>query len=356
MAKQRYDYKIFPETTGMRVLLGLGFLAGGILFAGYVAFTISFYVGSPFGWWDFLDKVEVTYANETDQTVAVYLDNDLVATVPPGDSATHSYRKIEWWFNRSVSVWDIPGRLVYATELDKDDLEEMDYRIVIRDPLGGQGEVASGGCSQYLISPCLEAQTALEGIAVSDCHGEGARICLAPVGAVPAELVLHLVGHYEDEYSLEIQVLRPLSIPEEMVDSTRRQVDALELRRLLTSEFEQGDGAIIIGLTAADMYISEVEWRYAFGMQGPTSIISIARMGSTVLGALEGAEPLAYSRARKLVSKYIGVRYYNLPLSDDPTNPMFNNILSPADLDRMGDRLPVESPSGEPDDNPLVFP
>ena len=47
------------------------------------------------------------------------------------------------------------------------------------------------------------------------------------------------------------------------------------------------------------------------------------------------------SRTRKLVTKYLGLMFYGLPLSDDPTSPMFGNILSVGDLDRMEEVLPV---------------
>jgi hypothetical protein len=51
--------------------------------------------------------------------------------------------------------------------------------------------------------------------------------------------------------------------------------------------------------------------------------------------------PAAISRVRKMVTKYIGLWYYDLEVSDDPDSPMFNNILGPADLDRMAEPLPV---------------
>lgn len=130
---KRYQYKIFPETTKARLLVAGAFVAGLLLIAGYAVFWLSFYGGGPFGWLEFWDKIEVTYVNETDQTVAVYIDNDVVATVPPGESVTHSYRKVEWWWHRKVVVRDLNGRLIYATELDKGDLEDIDYRIVIQE-------------------------------------------------------------------------------------------------------------------------------------------------------------------------------------------------------------------------------
>jgi hypothetical protein len=37
---RRYNYKVFPTTGKARVLLGLGFALGGVIFVGYIAFWI----------------------------------------------------------------------------------------------------------------------------------------------------------------------------------------------------------------------------------------------------------------------------------------------------------------------------
>ena len=47
------------------------------------------------------------------------------------------------------------------------------------------------------------------------------------------------------------------------------------------------------------------------------------------------------SRARKLITKYVGMLYFDIPTSGDPTSPMFGSILSVRDLDRMEEVLPV---------------
>jgi hypothetical protein len=53
-------------------------------------------------------------------------------------------------------------------------------------------------------------------------------------------------------------------------------------------------------------------------------------------------DELLFARTRKLVSKYIGLLHYGLPASADPSSPMYDSILGPADLDRMKERLPVK--------------
>jgi predicted Zn-dependent protease len=198
-------------------------------------------------------------------------------------------------------------------------------------------------CSPSNYAECLEVETGL--VAVStECEGESLRICLVPLGKVSPDLVAHLTDYYEKEYGLRISVLGPGAIPESLLNDERRQIDALDLQELIQTRFPQYQGnadVILIGLTPVDVYIGTSDWRYAFGMSYPQPVISTARMSPAAYGANDDNK-LWYIRVRKLMSKYIGLWYYDLELSDDPDSPMFNNILSPDDLDRMDEPLPVE--------------
>jgi predicted Zn-dependent protease len=188
---------------------------------------------------------------------------------------------------------------------------------------------------------CLQAQQALARDSTT-CMGSGYHVCLAPLGQVSPKLVRHLVDHYADEYHLRVAVLTPIAIPEDLLNAERGQVDALELAELMRYRYPQetaGPGPVIIGLTSVDMYISTSHWRYAFGIREPEAVISTARMDPAAYG-LPPDDDLTFSRARKLVSKYIGLLHFHLQPSDNPKSPMFNNILSPADLDLMSEPLP----------------
>lgn len=200
-------------------------------------------------------------------------------------------------------------------------------------------------CSPASHPDCLRAQEGLAAEADETCVGTGNHFCLAPLGRVSPELVRDLVDYYEEEYGLRVGVLKPVAIPEGMLNEGRGQVDAIDLTELMEDQYPRdahNQYAILIGLTPADMYISTVDWRYAFGLREPQPVISTARMDEAFYG-LPADDDLTFSRAMKVLSKYVGLFYYHLEPSDDPQSPMYNNILSPADLDDMGDRLPVES-------------
>jgi len=129
---KKYDYKVFPQTwKGWVLIIGAMVLGLGLIL-GYYAWL--FLAGPGFiSPWGFTDKIEVTYVNETDGRVLVYKDERLSYTLEPGELRTDKDYKLEWWFDANIAVYDDAGRLLFADELDDDDLEDMGYRIVIDD-------------------------------------------------------------------------------------------------------------------------------------------------------------------------------------------------------------------------------
>jgi hypothetical protein len=90
-------------------------------------------------------------------------------------------------------------------------------------------------------------------------------------------------------------------------------------------------------VTREDLYIrGRLDWAWAFGLRdaGRLAVVSTARM-------LSGTElfPERYigARLRKMVTKNIGLLYFGLAQSDDPTSVLYGNILGLPDLDAMGE-------------------
>lgn len=330
--KNGYDYDIFPKTFQARLGIALALVAGGVVMVGYVAFFLFSSTGAlGFGW---LDEMEVTYVNETQSPVYVYQDDRLHVVVPAHDEIVVDYRKIEWWFRRDVLITTEEGQVLFAQPLDYDDLEDLDFRLTV-----GPEEI--NACFPQEYPACLDAQSELSAGASEDCRDS--HVCFVPLGAISPDLVQGLATYYEDEYSLSVDWVEPIAIPEQMVRGHRNQVDAVDLGVLMEAETGgQGGSAVMMGLTSVDMYIEGSDWRYAFGFGGPPSVISVARMDPAFWGD-EPDDELTASRARKLVTKYIGVIHYELEPSNDPESPMYRNILSAEDLDRMTEPLPVET-------------
>jgi len=120
-----------PRRTKL-LILGAAFAGLVLQVAQFVFFVVVTPWGDfpgPFDWWD---KIEVTYENPRDETVYVYLDDQLEATIPPNSTVTQSDLKFLWWFGRRVEVRHF-GVPFFAAKYDDDDLRRMGYRIVIPD-------------------------------------------------------------------------------------------------------------------------------------------------------------------------------------------------------------------------------
>jgi len=203
-------------------------------------------------------------------------------------------------------------------------------------------------CTGENLDLCLPAQTLLEPLASDTCEGTEKRLCIVPLGQVSPALVKHLADHYRSEYGLTVVVSTPAAIPRDLVNREREQIEVDGLLRLMASVFPDtyaDPDTVMIGLTPVDLYwLGKPNWRYAFGVRGDReesiALISSARMDPQIYGLPENNE-LYFTRVRKMVSKYVGFLYFGLPESQDAESPMYDNILGPADLDRMEEPLPL---------------
>ena len=353
-------YDIFPRTFKARFLLALAFVGGLGLIGGFVALSIL--TGGV------LDEIDVTVENRTSRDVTVFVDGRSEAVVPAGDTTTFATPKIVWRFNKArVQAIASNGILVLEEEMDLDDLERHDYRIVIPGDGGREGAASPGGqetpeatpqatpaledvtyppCTIDLVD-CLAAQEELRAGALSSCGGSARRVCFVPLGQVDPELVRQLVDYYFETYGLEIGVLAPGAIPAELVHPVRQQIDGQTLAEYIGTLYPQDfetPGVALIGLTPLDLYAADRDWRFQMGIAswGLTShgVVSSYRMHLGEFDLVD--EGLWLERVRKLVTKYIGLMVYQLSLSERPESPMFGGILSVSDLDVMTEPLPVE--------------
>ena len=339
------DYDIFPRTWKVRLLLALAFLVGLAITASYlVFFALTLDISGDL---DLFGDVEVTVENRTARPLTIYVAGLSEAVVTPGDTTAFTTQKISWKFGGAkVQAVDSNGVVVFEDDLDLGDLERMDYRIVIEPPAEDSGSVYPP-CYGSELPACLGAQTELQGIARDSCEGSGRRVCLVPLGQVSPELIEHFVDHYAEQYGIPASVLAPVAIPRELVDPLREQVDGVTLidyaGSLFPEEYVDSD-VVLIALTPVDLYDRTSTWRFIFGTKGtftdPKAVVSTFRMNPQTFGEPRNDE-LLFSRARKIVTKYIGLLYYGLPLSDDPRSPLYDSILSLGDLDRMEEPLPV---------------
>lgn len=203
-------------------------------------------------------------------------------------------------------------------------------------------------CSGPKLNSCLEAQSELLSASSDSCAGAGKRICLVPLGQISPALLQHLGSYYRDQYGLTITVLTPQAVPKSSLDPLREQLGAEMLIAHMEEIFPEAyrdPNVVLIAITPVDVYWEASHFRYAFGVRNspddPKAVISTFRMRPETYGEPPN-DDLLFSRARKLLSKYIGILFYGLSSSSDPRSPLYDSILSPDDLDRMGEPLPVQ--------------
>lgn len=100
--------------------------------------------------------------------------------------------------------------------------------------------------------------------------------------------------------------------------------------------------SILIGVTNEDIYISELDWKFALNFrQTPHElVISTARLNPAYYG--EPAVPsLLETRLRKLLTKNIGISFYGLELTSDRGSVLYNDIEDMETLDAMGEDYSV---------------
>jgi predicted Zn-dependent protease len=167
------------------------------------------------------------------------------------------------------------------------------------------------------------------------------RIYFVPLGDFPPAVAARLVAHYRDKYGLSIETVPAVPLDPAAINAHRQQLiaeRAVTLMKGANPELVNQPGAILIGLTRADMYIAQSSWQFTFSwrQEGRYAVVSDARMslGSTALPA-EKVE----SRLRKMVTKNIGILYYRLPLSDDPRSVLYKDVGGISELDYMGEEF-----------------
>ena len=163
------------------------------------------------------------------------------------------------------------------------------------------------------------------------------NVYFAPIADFPRDKAEALVAYYRDKYDLTIEIAAPIAVPTGALDTGRDQLGA---DRLLDAIWASDAAAadpegVIIGLTDQDMYIEDLDWRYAYAFRsnnGLHAVISTARFNA---GRADEAKQM--QRLRKMITKNLGFLYYGLGSSDDPGSVMYGQIMGPDDLDAVSE-------------------
>lgn len=165
-----------------------------------------------------------------------------------------------------------------------------------------------------------------------------AKVYLVPIGDAPMAEINDLVSHYREKFGITVEVLPAMHLDETTIDSQRQQLIAENVAYSMLrgySDYRMNPGDVLIGITGQDMYPRSEGWQFCFGWrlgEQRAAVVSTARMALHYLG-----EPLDEAvlrkRLRKVVTKDIGLLYYEKSDSDNPRSVLYNNIMGIEELD-----------------------
>ena len=165
-----------------------------------------------------------------------------------------------------------------------------------------------------------------------------ADLYLVPIGPVPKAALESFAAHFRSLVNFKVEVTAPLPLPDWTVDRQRKQVIAEQVNDVVARVFGptlQKSSALVIGVTANDMYVAAMNWRFAYAHgNGQYAVISAAHMGDDRSNN-EQWSPLVILRMQKMLGKRVAVQALGIG-SRLPTPPVLSApILGPADLDQL---------------------
>jgi len=166
------------------------------------------------------------------------------------------------------------------------------------------------------------------------------KVYLFPVGLDASEPLDWAPSYYKAKFGIEVQVLAPIPLTENVVNPVRKQMDSercVEYVRKLNPELDADPSAILIAVTSRDIYIPSFNWKYAenFRAAGRFAVVSSARIHPPAYMGTWNPEWL-HSRLQKMLTKNIALLYFDLPMSSDYTSLLSGGVLYGLQVDFMG--------------------
>jgi predicted Zn-dependent protease len=155
-------------------------------------------------------------------------------------------------------------------------------------------------------------------------------VLIVPIGRPPVDDLAKYAPEYRSEYGLDVRIGGGLPLDAAAFDPARRQVAAQDLIADLAAAHSPAPDQVVIGITAADLYIRGSTWRFAFALRQPPqlAVISSARLPTTRNGG-------QIWQFRKLVTRELGFLSFDLRPSPNRFDLLYENLLSSTDLFSM---------------------
>jgi len=162
------------------------------------------------------------------------------------------------------------------------------------------------------------------------------RVYLVSFGTLAGLSLKDLAGYCQGKLGVAVTLLPSLPLDESVVDVHRNQAVTEEMLAALKHKLPQlaaDRNAVVIALTDRDMYARD--WSYAFNYwEDNLAVISSARLDPKFYG-YSPSPRLRDERLHKLLARDMGMLYFRLPESSDPTSVLYYNYSGIDDVDNM---------------------
>jgi predicted Zn-dependent protease len=176
---------------------------------------------------------------------------------------------------------------------------------------------------------------------ISGCK-KTSKVYFVPIGAAPTAEINDLVSHYKEKFGIQVEVLPAINPGYGDFDGDRKQFIAENMVQTLLknySDYRANPGDVLIGITGEDIYPKSQHWQFCFGWRDEehmAAVVSTGRMSLRYLGEpIEGAT--MRERLRKVVTKDIGMLYFQKEDSGNPKSVLYRGIAGIQELDRVSE-------------------
>jgi predicted Zn-dependent protease len=168
----------------------------------------------------------------------------------------------------------------------------------------------------------------------------GSGVWLVPLDQSSRRLLVAASGVLKRRYGVKVSLLPGLRSEERHFNKERGQLDASELVGYLQNAYpKRAARAVVIGVTNMDVFSSlQPDWRFVFGLvhDDGYAVLATARMDPANAG--RPADPVRLrERLTKMLNRYVGELYFQLPRNDNPRSVLRRSILGGDDLDAASD-------------------
>ncbi len=163
-----------------------------------------------------------------------------------------------------------------------------------------------------------------------------------PLGTVHSVDVHRLLSDFEKHYGLRIHLLPVIPPPDWARNVARKQSvaeDLIAAMKLAYPRQSAETGAVMIGITEQDMYISGLKWTYAFSFRSEErfAVISTAHLSEP---SEDEDKPVTADvlekRAAKVLARDVGILHFRLQPSNDLGSVLYRYVDETPDLDDIG--------------------